>query len=138
MRPARGRAFVAVGIAGVSLAGCGSRTLSITSEPSGALVSLNGDEVGRTPLEVGFRYYGQYDVRLRREGYEPLAANPWAAAPWYEYPPIDVVLLPFPIETRIDWHFELEPAASTGDAPEARDALIERAGELRERTESGG
>ena len=112
-----------------TLSGCGSRTIVVTSDPPGALVSLNGVEVGPTPLEVGFRFYGQYDLRLRKEGYEPLVAAPWAVAPWYEYPPIDFVLLPVPIHTTVRWHYALTPTSVEQDA---RDALIERADEMRE------
>lgn len=118
----------------ICLAGCTSRTIVVTSEPPGALVTLNGVEVGATPLEVGFRYYGQYDLRLRKDGYQPLAAAPWANAPWYEYPPIDFVLLPFPIETRVQWHYDLEPVSVEQDAAQA---LIDRGEEMRQAVEPG-
>lgn len=48
--------------------GCVRRTITITSEPSGALVHLNDTEIGRTPVTVGFTHYGVYDVRLSHEG----------------------------------------------------------------------
>lgn len=47
--------------------GCVERTITITSEPSGALVHLNDEEVGRTPLTVPFTFYGVYDVRLEMD-----------------------------------------------------------------------
>ena len=62
-----GLSFVLVLMAMVSLTGCIERTISITSEPSGALVHLNDDEVGRTPLTVPFTFYGVYDVRVEHE-----------------------------------------------------------------------
>ena len=40
------------------LSGCVDRTISITSTPSGALVYLNDEEVGRTPLVTPFTFYG--------------------------------------------------------------------------------
>ena len=52
--------------------GCVRRTISIVSNPPGALVWLNDREVGRTPIEVEFLYYGTYDVRIVKDGYEPL------------------------------------------------------------------
>lgn len=118
-------------LAVAALAGCTSRTIVVTSEPPGALVTLNGVELGPTPLEVGFRYYGQYDLRLRKDGYQPLAAAPWANAPWYDFPPIDLLLLPLPIETTVRWHYDMEPASVEQDA---RDQLIERAEEMRSAT----
>lgn len=117
-------------LAGLALlAGCTSRTIVVTSEPPGALVTLNGVEVGSTPLEVGFRYYGQYDLRLRKDGYEPLAAAPWANAPWYEYPPFDFLLLPVPLETTVRWHYDLAPVSVEQGS---RDDLIERAEQMRQ------
>lgn len=118
----------------ICLAGCTSRTIVVTSEPPGALVTLNGVEVGSTPLEVGFRYYGQYDLRLRKDGYQPLAAAPWANAPWYEYPPIDFLVLPLPIETKVRWHYDLEPVSVEQDAAQA---LIDRGEEMRQAVEPG-
>jgi len=119
-----------LGVLGLSAAsGCGSRTIMVTSEPPGALVTLNGVEVGPTPLEVGFRFYGQYDLRLRKAGYEPLVAAPWAQAPWYEYPPLDFVLLPVPIHTTVRWHYDMQPISVE---QESRDELIERADEMRQ------
>ena len=48
-------------------AGCVQRMIKITSDPPGALVRLNDEEVGRTPVTVPFTFYGVYDVRLHRE-----------------------------------------------------------------------
>ena len=55
-----------------SMLGCVKRTISITSDPGGALVWVNDREVGRTPLEIEFLYYGEYDVRVERDGQEPI------------------------------------------------------------------
>ncbi len=105
-----------------SLSGCLERRIKITSEPSGALVYLNDVEVGRTPVEVEFTYYGTYDVRLRKEGFSPLATKAEAKAPIYEYPVIDLIAeaLPTRIETVIDWHFELQPSVNDVDGVLAR------------------
>lgn len=94
------------------LAGCETeRTITVTSDPSGALVHLNDVEVGRTPVTVPFTFYGVYDVRLEREGCQPLWTEQKADAPWWEMPGPDLVamLTPDP-EVHLDWHFELEQA----------------------------
>ena len=123
------RRVLRVGAAGLLLisAGCVDRRLSITSEPSGARVFLNDTEVGVTPVEVNFTYFGVYDVRLRKDGYEPLTTSKEAQAPFHEWPGVDLLFLPLPFtkETRLAWHFELE-AAPTDPA-----AMIQRAQELR-------
>jgi len=91
--------------------GCVQRTISVTSQPSGALVYLNDEEVGRTPVKVPFRYYGAYDVRLEAEGYQPLWTSAQAKAPWWEYPGPDLVAEAVPKgKSNIAWHFEMAPA----------------------------
>lgn len=111
-----------------ALGGCLERRLHITSEPPGALVHLNDVEVGRTPVEVDFRYYGTYDVLVEKEGYEPLRAAKTAEAPVYEWPIIDIVASAWPGRIRNDvrWAFELEPAE---DDP---DSALRRAREMRD------
>lgn len=112
-----------------ALGGCLERTITITSEPPGAVVWMNDQEVGRTPVETGFTFYGTYDLRIRKEGYEPIVTQRTASAPWYEYPGPDLVAaaLPFRIRTERHWHFDLEPQAHAADPEGAREALLERA-----------
>lgn len=127
--PTRTSAPLAIlALAAVCCAGCVERRIRITSEPPGALVRLNDREVGRTPLEVDFTYYGVYDVRLSKEGWRPLATSAEAKAPWWETPGIDLVAEAWPGRnvSLIEWFFTLEPAE---DDP---DALIERARGLRD------
>jgi len=121
--------------------GCVERTITVTSEPAGALVHQNDEPVGRTPVVVRFTFYGVYDVRLEKEGYEPLWTQQEAAAPWWENPGPDLVgeLIPGN-EVGLAWHYDLEPATPV-DAVDP-DALVERAEamarELRGEAEAGG
>ncbi len=114
--------------AAVVMGGCVKRTISITSEPTGALVWLNDREIGRTPVEVEFDYYGTYDVRLQKEGYESKMTTGEAKAPWWEFIGLDLIaeLTPADLHSRVEWHYQLRPA---DDDPAA---ILERAGELRE------
>ncbi|MEM6393348.1 MAG: PEGA domain-containing protein [Planctomycetota bacterium] len=114
--------------------GCVERTIEITSEPSGALVYLNDEEVGRTPLEVPFTFYGVYDVRLEREGYEPKWTTGEAAAPWWDYPGPDLLAELVPgLASRVAWHYALEASVPVEQVD--TDALLERAGALRRRAQ---
>jgi len=119
----------ALPLTAVLAAGCVERTIRITSEPAGAMVYLNDEEVGRTPCETAFLHYGTYDVRLVKEGFEPYTGPAVASAPLYDLPGPDLVadLLPIRIGSHIDWHFTLERVAD--DDP----AMIDRARQLRER-----
>jgi len=111
----------------ICLPGCLERTVTVTSDPPGALVSLNDVEVGRTPVETAFLFYGDYDVRLRREGNEPLIAHKEIDPPVYEWIPFDLLatVLPLQIRARQMWHFRLEPTPPMDEAAEA--ALMSRA-----------
>lgn len=114
-------------LAALALGGCIERRMFITSEPEGATVWLNDTEVGVTPVEVDFTYFGVYDVRLRKPGYEPLTTRAEAKAPLHEQPGVDLAAMAIPAKktTRVDWHFTLEPVNNDPAA------LIERAGALR-------
>jgi hypothetical protein len=96
----------------LALAGCVQRTLTITTRPSGALVMLNDQEVGRTPVTVNFEWYGDYDVICRLEEYETLKTHTRIDAPWYQWPPFDFaaeVLWPRTIHDRHYHEFMLVP-----------------------------
>jgi hypothetical protein len=114
-----------------ALPACARRTIEITSEPPGALVWLNDQQLGRTPVRTGFTHYGVYDIRLSREGYEPIATSRHANAPIYELPGPDLLAAPFPIETRFAWHFVLDPVIEQRDPASAETTLRRRAEELR-------
>jgi hypothetical protein len=120
-----------------SCAGCLQRRIHITSDPPGAAVWLNGVEIGRTPVEAAFTFYGDYDVRLHKDGYEPVAEAKSARAPWYEWPVLDLfsTAAPWTIKTVVRWDFALEPSPdlASQEAGPARDALLERAEEMRRR-----
>jgi len=128
------RAAVVFVLGAMSLAGCVDRRLVVTTEPAGALVYINDLEVGRTPLQASFLYHGWYDVRVELEGYEPLRTEAEAAAPVYEYPPIDLVAeaLPMTIRNVQRWHFVLTPLAEGAlSGEEAERLLAERARSMR-------
>jgi hypothetical protein len=107
--------------------GCVRRTISITSTPAGALVWVNDQEIGRTPVDVDFVYYGTYDVRLVKDGYEPLLTFGDAAYPLWDLPGPDFFaeLVPATIHSEIEWHYDLQPKNDD------RGLLLDRARDLR-------
>jgi len=122
-------AALLLGVAFFSAAGCVRRTLTITTEPSGALLWLNDREVGRTPVEVDFDYYGTYDVRLERDGYEPMMTSGKADAPWWDTVVLDLFAeaVPGTLKSHVRWHYVMQPV------DEDRERLIDRARRLREK-----
>lgn len=103
------------------------RELTVESDPPGALVYLNGDEVGRTPMTREFTYYGTLDLQLRKGGYQTLAARPRVWAPLWQIPPVDLLAEAFPLTDRHKLSYTLKPEAE-GDVD--KPALIERAARL--------
>jgi hypothetical protein len=123
-------------VASLLLPACVSRKIRVTSEPPGATVWLNDVEIGQTPAEADFFFYGRYDIRLELEGHEPLWTNRRADSPVHEWPGIDLVAeaLPLRFDNTVEWHFVLEPALESAAEPESlRADLIHRANELRDR-----
>ncbi len=122
--------------AALALPGCVQRKLRITSEPPGARVWVNDVEIGTTPAETEFTFYGWYDIRLERPGYEPLMTEREAVAPIWEWPGLDLAaeILPIPFDHTAEFHFDLTPAPETYLAPdELEEDLIRRARATRAR-----
>ncbi len=109
--------------------GCVERTISITTQPPGALVYLNDKEVGRTPLTTPFLWNGVYDVRIEADGHTPLWTKADTGQPLWDAPGIDLIAEMVPGGKRqVQWHFELDPAVEADS-----NDLIERAVELKHR-----
>lgn len=118
----------------VMLSGCIERRIYITSQPPGATVWVNDVEAGRTPTSVTFTYFGNYDVRLRKDGYEPLITKGEANPPVYEFPGPDLVATAIPARIRSDvkWNYVLQPKLeSVGTQGDFESGLMNRAGALR-------
>lgn len=114
--------------------GCIQRTISITSDPTGALVYLNDQEVGRTPVMVPFTFYGVYDVRMEADGYKPLWTEQQAKAPWWETPGIDLFAEAVPHgKADLHWHFTMQPQPPAEDVD--ADVLLDHARQLRATTQ---
>ncbi len=129
------RAFALAGL-GVSLlavtVGCVERTITINTAPDGALVYLNDEEIGRSPVSKNFTWYGDYDIVIRKEGYKTLKTHAKILEPWYQVPPLDFFSeILFPATLR-DTHY-LEYDLEEQEYP-PHDELVERAKQFRERT----
>lgn len=103
-RQARGTTLIAAWLIAVLVAvvpfGCVERTVTINTEPEGATVFLNDQEVGQTPVRVPFTWYGDYDIIVRKKGHQTLQTHQRIDAPWYQWPVIDLFaecFMPFTI-----------------------------------------
>jgi hypothetical protein len=123
--------WIAIACLGAVLAGgCVERELTITSEPSGALVFVSDREVGRTPLTLPFTWYGDYDVIVRCDGHQTLKTHAEINPPWYEVPPLDLFshVAPWTYRDERFLHYRLEKLQLPSD-----EQLIEKADEMRTR-----
>ena len=116
--------------AAIILSGCVERQLTINTEPQGAMVVLNDEEIGNSPVTVSFEWYGDYNMRVSKEGFETLKTHRELKRPWYDGFPFDLLTLLNPERTvdSYEWTFELEPKKEIN-----REALIQKAQELKDK-----
>lgn len=93
---------------------------------------VNDEEIGVSPVRFSFLWYGDYDIMLRKPGYETLKTHYRIDPPWYQWPPFDLIaetMIPNTIrDERTLPTFELQPA----QMPTAEE-LAARAAELGDR-----
>ena len=65
------------------------RQLTINTTPQGALVVLNDEEIGISPVTVSFNWYGDYNVRIIKDEFETLKTHRKLKGPWYDKFPFD-------------------------------------------------
>ena len=109
-----------------STPGCTARSLTITTNPPGAEVSVNYRVIGTSPCRVGFTHYGVYRIEIRKEKFETMVREECINPPIYGYDPLTVVAdnaIPARLNDDVYLHFVLKAA---GDVSE-RSALLQRA-----------
>jgi hypothetical protein len=123
----------------VLLAGCVERRVKITTEPPGALVLVNDEEVGISPVSFSFVWYGDYDLMFRKPGYKTLKTHARVNAPWYQLPPFDLVAETM-VPVMITDSQELPPFVLEPEPKPVLADVVGRAVQMRERAlfESGG
>ncbi len=114
------------------LSGCVSRRMTVRSEPPGALVLLEGDKIGYTPVSFDTTYYGTREITLVKPGYETLTTMQKISPPWYQIPPLDFFsdnFLPFKLTNRQDFFYALNP-----EVVYPTQEILERGQQLRSET----
>jgi hypothetical protein len=107
------------------LGGCVERKLTINTEPQGALVTLNDEEIGISPVTIEFNWYGDYNVRIAKQGYETLNTHRELKGPLHDHFPFDFfaeVLWPGRVVDEYEWSFQLNPYEAIN-----RDELLQAA-----------
>jgi hypothetical protein len=109
--------------------GCMHRRLTIRSEPPGAAVLVDGEEVGFTPTSIDYTYYGTREITLQKDGYKTLTTPVKLATPWYQVFPLEIVTDNIAL-TKINDRREISYAL-TPEQLEPRQDLEDRANNLR-------
>src|SRR5205814_5476383 len=89
--PRRRWALALIAAGAVLSNGCMHRRLTIRSEPPGAAVLVDGEEVGFTPTSIDYTYYGTREITLQKDGYKTLTTPVKLATPWYQVFPLEIV-----------------------------------------------
>jgi hypothetical protein len=122
--------------------GCVRRRMYIRAFPegnaqmpiSGAMVYINKQPIGRTPVTCHFTHYGTMEFTVVKEGYEPLTEFRKIRAPWYQWPGIDFfseVVWPQEITDTKQIDFQLRPERFL-----TQDELIDRAESMRRESQT--
>ncbi|MGI9519422.1 MAG: PEGA domain-containing protein [Pirellulaceae bacterium] len=109
--------------------GCVQRRILVRSNPEGALVSIDRQPIGHTPVAVPFTYYGTREIHVEKDGYQTQHVKHRFKAPWYQIPPLDFITDNFwPREIRDDRmvNFDLTPQVAVDE-----NFLLDRANQLR-------
>jgi hypothetical protein len=112
--------------------GCVRRRLNVRTNPPGALVYVDNQQIGTTPCSVDFVYYGTREIRLIKPGYETLTVNQPIPMPWYQVPPLDFIsenLTPTKIRDNRTVTYDLAPQIIV-----PTEQLLGRANQLRQDT----
>ena len=115
--------------------GCVQRRLLVRSQPEGALVTIDRQVIGHTPVSVPFTYYGTREIQLERDGYKTIAVQQKIKAPWYGLFPISLLTENFwPREIRDSrvLDFQLTPKEQVQE-----NYLLDRAQEMRTNVRQG-
>lgn len=121
--------------------GCVERRLLVRTDPPGALVRINGAEVGKSPAKWRYDHYGTVLVEADLEGYEPARRVVRLATPWYEQPGLDFlsdVVIPARIRDEREVALTLSPLRemTAAEVEERMERLARSAAERRAESQS--
>ncbi len=104
------------GAAAIALAvapGCVKRRYTIRTDPPGALVYVNGEEIGTTPISKSYTYYAPREIVLVADGYKTEKIIQDFPAPWWDNALTDFFsenLLPVTLRDEREFGYRMVPA----------------------------
>jgi len=87
------------------------KVATITSEPSGAKVWINGKYRGKTPVEIPYNWNWYYDFTLKMDGYQDFCIRERFYAPARHWIPLDFFVEVAPVRSEEpQWrHYKMTP-----------------------------
>ena len=119
----------------VLTSGCVHRRLTVRSNPPGAAVYVDNQEIGTTPVTANYTYYGTREIRLEKAGFETLTVKQNLRPPWYQFPVLDFIsenMLPHDIRDERELDFAMVPQIVV-----PREQILHRARQLRQNVKQG-
>jgi len=117
-------------LAGIGLfSGCVERRYTIRTDPPGATVIVNGEEIGPAPTSKNFVYYGDREITLMLDGYQTKTVRQPINAPWWDNLLTEFFtenVIPVSMRDEREFKYQLVPAQSP-----RQDELRDRADSLR-------
>lgn len=110
--------------------GCVERRFVVQTNPPGAVVFLNGQELSPAPADGTFTYYGTYHFTLVHDGFETTHIEQRIEPPWWAYPPFDFIVehvWPFEVEDVRRFEYTLNPKPQPNAAELLREGEALRA-----------
>jgi len=119
----------------IASSGCVRRRLTVRTNPPGAQVFVDDQEIGTTPCSSAFVYYGTRKITIMKDGFRTETIFQKIPPPWYELPPLDLFtenVVPREIRDERVVDVQLVPQELV---PQQK--LLDRATALRESARSG-
>jgi hypothetical protein len=95
--------------------GCVERRYTIRTDPPGALVYVNGEEVGASPVSKSFTYYGEREVTLVADGHQTARFVQPVNPPWWDNLFTEFFsenLVPFTLRDEREFSYKMLPAVN--------------------------
>lgn len=136
MRKTRGlKLCLTLGMFACISTGCVRRRMTVRTNPSGAMVYIDKQPIGRSPISASTTYYATREIEAVRDGYRTEKIFRTFSPPWYQIPPLDFIT-----ETLWPWEIRDDRVVDITLVPEQtlpREVLQARAEELRLQASQG-
>jgi hypothetical protein len=122
----------ALGVLALAMAtGCVERRYTVRTDPPGALVFVNGEEIGPSPVSRSFTYYGPREIVVQADGYRTERVIQPIRAPWYDNYATEFFtenLIPYTWRDERDFLIKMQPATvpSTAELSSRADGMRQR------------